>query len=182
MGPRIFIRGNGRARAGRGRCRPRFNGAADLHPRKLEQRHESRGLLHASMGPRIFIRGNTCIPRRYDPRLWLQWGRGSSSAETSFVSLAPGTSLASMGPRIFIRGNAAEHGDHVAAEHASMGPRIFIRGNDVQARIEQRPGIASMGPRIFIRGNALGRAASRPHERLQWGRGSSSAETSRTNL
>ena len=35
-----------------------FNGAADVHPRKLVRHKLLRGQLAASMGPRMFIRGN----------------------------------------------------------------------------------------------------------------------------
>ena len=62
MGPRTYIRGNNQSRTGSGvNCR-RFNGAADLHPRKCYlvalYQHQA---LPASMGPRTYIRGNFCV-------------------------------------------------------------------------------------------------------------------------
>src|SRR3990172_8912217 len=84
----------------------------------------------------------------------LQWGRGSSSAETRLP------------------------GDVGAVRHAaSMGPRIFIRGNMVRMSDSFVLPIASMGPRIFIRGNIRKSGNLRLGAGLQWGRGSSSAET-----
>ena len=63
----------------------RFNGAADVHPRKPTPGAGRWRHLLASMGPRMFIRGNA--PRVRAPKApesrKLQWGRGCSSAETS---------------------------------------------------------------------------------------------------
>ena len=79
MGPRIFIRGYG-SRLNANAGPPRFNGAADFHPR----------ILLAS--------GKTAV---FDA---LQWGRGFSSADTGVGPGALALRRASMGPRIFIRG------------------------------------------------------------------------------
>ena len=85
MGPRMFIRGNSNHRARiRARLR-RFNGAADVHPRKLgaQQVRLHVEVAVASMGPRMFIRGNMRTkPDTASARSRLQWGRGCSSAET----------------------------------------------------------------------------------------------------
>ena len=58
-----------------------------------------------------------------------------------------------------------------------MGPRIFIRGNWSAEAFERATVFASMGPRIFIRGNADCAERVLLIFELQWGRGSSSAET-----
>src|SRR3990172_2839730 len=62
----------------------RFNGAADVHPRKQDVYDAfCRRALVASMGPRMFIRGNLPVqPSRWALPSALQWGRGCSSAET----------------------------------------------------------------------------------------------------
>ena len=85
---------------------------------------------------------------------------------------------ASMGPRIFIRGNRMRAVADLVDVIASMGPRIFIRGNVALPPTHAGEPRASMGPRIFIRGNWSRTRAPPPRRPLQWGRGSSSAETS----
>ena len=154
MGPRIFIRGN-------------------LH--ELPAAHRARP---ASMGPRIFIRGNCPLQLGTIDRCMLQWGRGSSSAETSSHRSrtrrrAGFNGAADLHPRKLRRA-----ADPCALPwHASMGPRIFIRGNVGAAFLRGVQGRASMGPRIFIRGNPFTGGVQNPLALLQWGRGSSSAET-----
>jgi len=87
-----------------------FNGAADSHPRKRQERlPEARRGPPASMGPRILIRGN----HRLD-----------QSRMRVFE--------ASMGPRILIRGNVKDEAVWGIGYTASMGPRILIRGNHVR--------------------------------------------------
>jgi hypothetical protein len=83
MGPRTYIRGNQELHSCSGVPAPRFNGAADLHPRKCFLPLVSASLKQiASMGPRTYIRGNAP------------------------ATLTPAYSLvASMGPRTYIRGN-----------------------------------------------------------------------------
>ena len=83
MGPRTSIRGN-RYRIDYLRMPTRgFNGAADFHPRKLDDGGAiaSRRLL-ASMGPRTSIRGNGIAFQQPRGNALLQWGRGLPSAET----------------------------------------------------------------------------------------------------
>ena len=156
-----------------------FNGAADVHPRKLRVRDQSAHASHASMGPRMFIRGNNKLDRELITKHFgLQWGRGCSSAETR-PGHRPHTipALASMGPRMFIRGNlqralsavgasmlqwgrgcsSAETSPSRAAAWRGPGfngaadvhPRKHGGGRRADGRRE-----ASMGPRMFIRGNS----------------------------
>ena len=82
MGPAIFITGNRRTEA-RSRSPSRFNGAGDLHHRKLGSGRAERAIgFPASMGPVIFITGNGAQP-----------------------APSGGSLRASMGPVIFITGN-----------------------------------------------------------------------------
>src|SRR4030095_10698758 len=61
-----------------------------------------------------------------------------------------------------------------------MGPRFFKRGNALSTRHVRIIHVASMGPRFFKRGNATVYAGvDGGGVELQWGRASSSAETSR---
>ena len=152
-----------------------FNGAADFHPRILVLRRPKLTDRQASMGPRIFIRGYQTPSRLGRRGSRLQWGRGFSSADTSFCVPLHQRCDASMGPRIFIRGYDRTWYRWYANDDASMGPRIFIRGYpnpnpnpnhnqrlqwgrgfssaDTRAAIGAPRGFgASMGPRIFIRG------------------------------
>ena len=155
MGPRIFIRGNPGCPSGRSPDRPRFNGAADLHPRKRQVTVHAQGGARASMGPRIFIRGNFEGPQTLARFLGtLQWGRGSSSAET----LAPRFSAASRVELQWGRGSSSAETPSLAAcrTHsrcfngaADLHPRKHGRAPAVLATLPD----ASMGPRIFIRGN-----------------------------
>jgi len=174
MGPRIFIRGYVVSMACVPRP-PRFNGAADFHPRIRNPVSDNAWAHNASMGPRIFIRG-------YRPFLQERKRRGD----------------ASMGPRIFIRGymppaawttrptsfnGAADFHPRILGDGTAPGPggmlqwgrgfssadtaararALWRRGGfngaaDFHPRIHQRPQQgpsqqrASMGPRIFIRG------------------------------
>ena len=130
MGPRIFIRGNGAS------------------SRRL------RAVAQASMGPRIFIRGNSAGATDRSGGSWLQWGRGSSSAETKprRRQSPPARGLQ------WGRGSSSAE----TAQGRQMGAQ---------------PAPASMGPRIFIRGNNPCHRATARDAGLQWGRGSSSAET-----
>ena len=107
MGPRMFIRGNAATNT-KLPVLNGFNGAADVHPRKLVDADPSFDDQNASMGPRMFIRGNATVaigataggnasmgPRMFirgnppppplcgRPTPLLQWGRGCSSAETN---------------------------------------------------------------------------------------------------
>jgi len=156
-----------------------FNGAADLHPRKPLPFEDAAACPYASMGPRIFIRGNGSFVGEAPVDQRLQWGRGSSSAETHQVPpLCRGTrSVLQWG-----RGSssAETRAGGVPAwpdRDASMGPRIFIRGNRCALAGDAARVDASMGPRIFIRGNSARCFVVRKNSMLQWGRGSSSAET-----
>ena len=134
MGPREFTRGDSARWRGQLTRSPSFNGAAGVHPRR-----RCRTWWTCSEVPR------------------LQWGRGSSPAET--------------------RGG---RGRHPPIGDASMGPREFTRGDDGQpAGLRQRRR-ASMGPREFTRGDPVTFAVWAYVIALQWGRGSSPAETSRS--
>ncbi len=85
--------------------------------------------------------------------------------------------IASMGPRLVSRGNPCPGGGESRSVPASMGPRLVSRGNDRSGgRHHLGPG-ASMGPRLVSRGNPLGEGESMSFIMLQWGRGSSAAET-----
>ena len=83
------------------------------------------------MGPREFTRGDHASGMTPSSSLAaLQWGRGSSPAETLVGDRrAREVNAASMGPREFTRGDP----DLVAAVGrelpASMGPREFTRGD-----------------------------------------------------
>src|SRR6516225_8585432 len=67
MGPRTYIRGNGKSEPGLRGAEARFNGAADLHPRKCpgRPRKETKNP-PASMGPRTYIRGNSNPGLRFE--------------------------------------------------------------------------------------------------------------------
>ena len=179
MGPRSFNRGNHTPTPGIGCKAVCFNGAAVFQPRK--SRSSPRfGLCWevASMGPRSFNRGNgppsslmdcerICFngaavfqPRKYAMygpafigETRLQWGRGLSTAEMIVSS-----------------------GNKVRPWNASMGPRSFNRGNLPGGVAASLAGLASMGPRSFNRGNQQRAIEADPKNRLQWGRGLSTAE------
>src|SRR5206468_4724713 len=87
---------------------PSFNGAADLHPRKYYDKQ-----VHSSNWPGLqWGRGLTSAeitspkPDRNPNTKWLQWGRGLTSAEIEdqYDTLMRYLD-ASMGPRTYIRGN-----------------------------------------------------------------------------
>ena len=159
MGPRTSIRGNvaTRTEARPLPVLPRFNGAADFHPRKPDLRALEQGLpQRASMGPRTSIRGNEDPAHR------------------------PHTGLpASMGPRTSIRGNASVGSMAFRTDGiASMGPRTSIRGNPghphvCSAALYGFNGAADFHPRK----PAGAKFTSMATEMLQWGRGLPSAET-----
>ena len=177
-----------------------FNGAADFHPRIPEAQWVLARQEPASMGPRIFIRGYPISSMRlsksgrfngaadFHPRIQkmrkkttllgqLQWGRGFSSADTG-PGMGPGANpqrfngAADFHPRIRLGGSTGQ-----ARHYASMGPRIFIRGYTTAPTSTSWPwrfnGAADFHPRIPRILSAI-----RPDERLQWGRGFSSADTS----
>ena len=107
-----------------------------------------------SMGPRSFNRGNTDSVADLAAERPLQWGRGLSTAE-----------MKSTGSILWL------------PKMASMGPRSFNRGNIKRPLYFGNPDPpASMGPRSFNRGNGNRRLACTPLQRLQWGRGLSTAE------
>ena len=161
MGPRMFIRGNSNHRARiRARLR-RFNGAADVHPRKLgaQQVRLHVEVAVASMGPRMFIRGNVTRARRRSRT----WRRFNGAAD------------------VHPRKPAGWRVERKVLE-ASMGPRMFIRGN-----MRTKPDTASARSRLQW-GRGCSSAETRAawdegwcSQRLQWGRGCSSAETRSTS-
>ena len=154
MGPRLFSRGRtSRAPYVTGPIHASMGPRLFSRGRRLTQRLTFPSSL-ASMGPRLFSRGR--LRGRHGPhhdRLTLQWGRGSSAAEGSFVillespenvlqwgrgsSAAEGKKLVSYvagsAPLQWGRGSSAAEGrgpaDHLQGRHpASMGPRLFSRG------------------------------------------------------
>ena len=147
MGPRTYIRGkerNGAPHAGtswlqwgRGLTSAerlelsswapwrllRFNGAADLHPRKEP-------------------RGRADNP----PHDKLQWGRGLTSAERKVGTAKPLRGrAASMGPRTYIRGKAPDPRQDRNIWLASMGPRTYIRGKSPPSGISRRNSLLQWG-------------------------------------
>ena len=206
MGPRLFSRG---MRCWRGRWwrwpAPCFNGAAALQPRNGRAARGARGPDTASMGPRLFSRGMKGIAGPGRPKGSLQWGRGSSAAEwTAGRWYQTDADNASMGPRLFSRGMSLPIPGVAHNTTASMGPRLFSRGicRAVVARATSRRRFngaaalqprnrrplgsvaghvprASMGPRLFSRGIWVSGAPSVRPCTLQWGRGSSAAESVR---
>ncbi len=86
----------------------------------------------------------------------LQWGRGSMTAErlTRFPAVTQ-LLFASMGPRFNDRGKSDRRGEVPEADRASMGPRFNDRGKDKADRLWS----------LAVR--------------LQWGRGSMTAESRR---
>ncbi len=139
-----------------------FNGAADLHPRKVaigtNYYEENRG---ASMGPRTYIRGKEPTRRLMFSVGLLQWGRGLTSAESRRDHHdRQRDTVASMGPRTYIRGKQAMM--ECVAGHllrASMGPRTYIRGKLAWSYDGDRENMASMGPRTYIRGKTAAPAS-----------------------
>ena len=78
MGPVIFITGNPRSEAPSRVPGPSsgFNGAGDLHHRKLDGLKQLELRIHpASMGPVIFITGNNTAQIDAFATKGLQWGR-----------------------------------------------------------------------------------------------------------
>ena len=182
----------------------RFNGAADLHPRKPPPRSPSDPWLKcfngaADLHPRKRVFRATWA-RFGRPLQWgrgsssaetwcacriplscpsLQWGRGSSSAETygnpATFALGQGfNGAADLHPRKLVR-----------LQVGRIERRSFNGAADLHPRKRRQRGRAgticraSMGPRIFIRGNERSLVAVSTSVMLQWGRGSSSAETRR---
>ena len=129
------------------------------------------------MGPRIEIRGDARAAAAPISVTWLQWGRGSRSAETQHTPRATAgrprfNGAADRDPR---RHRVGPRGR--PRNHASMGPRIEIRGDVEVTRIHSADDLASMGPRIEIRGDVYLCDVCYRWLLLQWGRGSRSAET-----
>ena len=69
---------------------------------------------------------------------------------------------------------------HAAGPAASMGPRLFSRGRGGLAVYKTSEWLASMGPRLFSRGRRHAETLYCGCVELQWGRGSSAAEGTRT--
>ena len=139
----------------------------------------------ASMGPREFTRGDVLGDReRHDGVPALQWGRGSSPAETvclpwHLLGLRSFNGAAGVHPR---RLEVRVPG-HLTFPGASMGPREFTRGDVVVNGAGVAVAQASMGPREFTRGDVVRDVVAHgASNKLQWGRGSSPAETSRFSV
>src|SRR5260221_208257 len=168
--------------------------------------HALRTLRHdrPSMGPRSWDRGGHniwCCHRRTQH---LQWGRGLGTAESATRRIdRERPALASMGPRSWDRGEFAPPALRRARFRASMGPRSWDRGEPAMRRAIMAQQAASMGPRSWDRGEVTvagrrrharrcfngaavlgprrvgGGCWSRPAKnRLQWGRGLGTAESS----
>ena len=178
MGPRLFSRGNCCRPYPLAYRRSRFNGAAALQPRKRfnceRVREEARGFNGAAAlqprkptaralmapGENRFNGAAALQPRKLSSRerprrasRKLQWGRGSSAAETpAWRSSAASWRPASMGPRLFSRGNGHGIQGETSATAASMGPRLFSRGNPPLAStnvpaVRRFNGAAALQPR-----------------------------------
>ena len=178
MGPRMFIRGNmiyrplcadtgcfnGAAdvhpRKLRGSCDvPNcggcFNGAADVHPRKLGPASLCRRCRVASMGPRMFIRGNDLnAPDRVDGQISFNGAADVHPRKLDGIGrCADYPGQASMGPRMFIRGNGGWDLQTVRARPCFNGA-ADVHPRKPAERIKDKVARgASMGPRMFIRGN-----------------------------
>ena len=181
-----------------------FNGAAAFQPRKADlcrpaapARTGFNGA--AAFQPRKGGDSSLCI----GIAARLQWGRGSSAAESQFAIIILTKFIhASMGPRRFSRGKDKYRKYKAILTLASMGPRRFSRGKDKYRKYKAILTLASMGPRRFSRGKRdlptvyphmpLGfnwAAALQPRKAtesqrfvpvglvLQWGRGFSAAES-----
>src|SRR5260370_41799034 len=138
------------------------------------------------MGPRTYIRGNMPSARLAQKGLiWLQWGRGLTSAEIC--------RLPSMAPRSLARFNGAADlhprkcGLAVAlsqsSARASMGPRTYIRGNKDNpfsgySNLVSFNGAADLHPRK----SGVHEVVILDSHVLQWGRGLTSAEIHRRSL
>ncbi len=153
MGPRLVSRGNSGRSPAAHRCR-RFNGAAARQPRKRREDSAGGQPYLASMGPRLVSRGNNTVTHEVYGSSLLQWGRGSSAAET------PSRGRARLRPHRF---NGA----------AARQPRKRVD----RLVVVHLLGVASMGPRLVSRGNLRRPPRVAAGVRLQWGRGSSAAET-----
>ena len=179
MGPRMFIRGNPFPPSTRSAPADRFNGAADVHPRKRTG-YKGHG------GPNGRFNGAADVhPRKLEVPTW-----------------RPGTRVASMGPRMFIRGNTKNEGVmrwliRSFNGAADVHPRKRMIRSEIEAEYECFNGAADVHPRKLQRQAISGRASSGfngaadVHPRkldspfscgawicpLQWGRGCSSAET-----
>ncbi len=112
--------------------------------------------------------------------------------------------VASMGPRPISRGECLDAAEDAKERTASMGPRPISRGEEENRKFwevtpagfngaaadQPRRGCepfrcelfrcASMGPRPISRGEAAGPRALNDAGRLQWGRGRSAAERTRS--
>ena len=157
-----------------------FNGAADVHPRKLMLHCGHRVPVGASMGPRMFIRGNSVRAGRPCRLQRLQWGRGCSSAETlpsvnptSFLmrlqwgrgcSSAETISLETARAEVLVLqwGRGCSSAETPWSAQPVSNAQCFNGAADVHPRKHpDRRRIhplraASMGPRMFIRGNGDG--------------------------
>ena len=115
--------------------------------------------------------------RNIMPRV-LQWGRGLSTAEGfRFTVVIAHPFLASMGPRSFNRGRYPTTLILVRDRSASMGPRSFNRGRRIILVFSGGRDVSFNGAAVFQpRKEAFrGRLTSNP-DKLQWGRGLSTAE------
>ncbi len=105
------------------------------------------------MGPRFFNRGITPVEAGTSANPWLQWGRGSSTAESAQASELVRQSARFNGAAVLQpRNRAYSEGTLNLSAHASMGPRFFSRGIATTLFDETKAMVASMGPRFFNRG------------------------------
>ena len=110
----------------------------------------------ASMGPRFFNRGKRCATvGGKSAVLQLQWGRGFSTAEST-----------------------SRRDDSFTIVAASMGPRFFNRGKHRPRFVARsvRFSRSFNGAAVFQPRKGHARRPGQPCERLQWGRGFSTAE------
>ncbi len=182
----------------------RFNGAAVHRPRKERSNRSRHQRPVASMGPRFIDRGKSGQTAVGTNGQWLQWGRGSSTAERFGPSSRErlheprfngaavhrprkGGSILLAGTAWVSFNGAAVHRPRkdyrVSAVPSGSSKLQWGRGSSTAERWSALNGgrcdndFASMGPRFIDRGKPV--RHDRPSlglVRLQWGRGSSTAE------
>ncbi len=183
MGPRRISRGNISATVPCPPASTTFNGAAADQPRKRALGRDGEPARATSMGPRRISRGNDAVVHGH--------------------ACVRGTS---MGPRRISRGHlrcgcwpraCPRYFNGAAADQPRKRARSFRTRtcrapfNGAAADQPRKPvhlpagdghGQPSMGPRRISRGNSTMRSASDSCGSLQWGRGGSAAETSRSRM
>src|SRR5215510_14421176 len=182
MGPSIFI--DGESRTGTASCRAScyFNGAVDLHRRRVHAGRGPAGLQRqTSMGPSIFIDGETPLAC-----LWLADAPYFNGAVDLHRRRGRGEPGGVRGGRDF-NGAVDLHrrrdpdpvGDGRGRLGTSMGPSIFIDGELNGTRFGTVPGAKHFNGAVDLhrRREDRVRGGFSSATRLQWGRRSSSTES-----